>query len=169
MKERVKYDATRVKIVFLDIDGVLNSHRWFATKPPDRGIGHLDPEACARLQRLCDESGASIVVSSTWRLLHKLPALRSMLRARGVTATILGVTPSIPRSERGHEIAHWLGRHEAVTGIVILDDDSDMAHLAPWHVKTHFDRGLTDWEVNAAQLVLARPSPSRVSEERADG
>lgn len=164
-----------VKLVFLDFDGVLNSHDWWRRRPttPRRDfLNELDPAACARLQRLCDETFAQIVISSTWRLLHKRPALVEMLRARGVTARVLGVTPSLPRGPRGLEIADWLERTAPVrvgdvSGIVILDDDSDMAHLAPWHVKTHFDRGLQDWEVERAKDVLRMPAPVRASEEAA--
>lgn len=155
-----------MKLLFLDIDGVLNSTAWFmAGHKHDRTIDELDPEACARLQSLCADTGAQIVVSSTWRLIYKLPALRSMLWARGVYATILGVTPSAPREDRGLEIQRWLdttaAKHGDVEGIVILDDDSDMVHLFPWFVKTHNDRGLTDWECLLAKAVLESEPPAR--------
>lgn len=152
-------------LLFLDIDGVLNSHAWFAASPPtDRMLGHLDPTACALVQKLCEESGASIVVSSTWRLLHKVPALTSMLGARGITAPIVGVTPALndPGRQRGDEIQLWLDRTTLdVSGIAIVDDDSDMAHLAPWHVRTHFDRGLTQWECDLLKHVMSGAAPAK--------
>lgn len=158
-----------MKLLFLDIDGVLNSHDWYVRRGGyvgrERPMQELDPEACARLQGLCSATGAQIVVSSTWRLIYKLPALRSLLGARGISVPVLGVTPSAPREERGLEIQRWLdttaAKHGDVESIVILDDDSDIAHLTPWFVKTHFDRGLTDWEVERAKEVLAKPGPAR--------
>lgn len=131
-------------------------------------MNELDPDACALLQKWCDEHDVDIVISSTWRLLHKRMALVEMLGAKGLTRRIWGVTPALPErgKVRGDEIALWLERTapqrlpEEVTGIVIIDDDSDMAHLAPWHVKTHYDRGLTNWElVQAAAIVTSGKVP----------
>lgn len=162
-----------MKIVFLDFDGVLNSHEWFRAHHDERGLGHLDPAACARVQRLCDETGANIVVSSTWRLLHRRVALCDMLRARGVTARVVGMTPHpVGDSKRGDEIGWWLASNPAIgvdviDGMVIIDDDSDMAHLAPWHVKTYFDRGFTDYELGKAIEMLSRPMPTDVSPDQA--
>lgn len=154
-----------MKIVFLDVDGVLNSHAWFADHGHERG--HLDPEACARMQRLCDETGARIVVSSTWRLLHKTEALRSMFKARGLTAHVIGGTPALSTRKRGDEIQRWLDGASIFpirpTGMVIIDDDGGMEHLTPWWVKTHFDRGFTDWELGKAVETLARPMPERLA------
>lgn len=158
-----------MRLCFLDVDGALNSHDWWRRRPSDedRPMNDLDPDACARLQRWCDEHDVDIVVSSTWRLLHKRTALCDMFRVKGLTRRVWGVTPALPETGkvRGDEIALWLSRTasmrlpEPVTGIVILDDDSDMAHLAPWHVKTHYDRGLTDWELGLATKVIAQPPP----------
>lgn len=53
-----------------------------------------------------------------------------------------------------------------VTGIAIVDDDSDMAHLAPWHVRTHFDRGLTSWECGLLAHVMAGPTPAKMPTAR---
>ena len=55
-----------MNLCFLDIDGVLNSRVFY-----DR-VGlipqpWLDPEAVARLDRLCRAADASIVLSSAWR------------------------------------------------------------------------------------------------------
>jgi hypothetical protein len=117
------------------------------------------------VQRLCDEAGAGIVVSSTWRLVHELPRLRDLLAAQGLTATILGVTPSIPnRRGRGQEIQRWLDLEVhrlglPVDGMVILDDEEEMFHLTPWLVRTSFARGLTDAHLPLARAILARPMP----------
>jgi len=148
------------------VDGVVNSHQFWR----DRAAGlpvvtipkvSMDARLVSKVDRLCVEAGASIVVSSTWRLLYKLPRLREILRAHGITVPIIGRTPEIPGKERGVEIHHWLstsGQH--VTGMVILDDDSDMAHLLPWHVKTYFDTGITESDVMRAASVIARPMPA---------
>lgn len=154
-----------MKVVFLDIDGVLNSRAWFERHGRKRGVGHLEPNACARAQRLCDETGAELVISSTWRLIHKRDAIGDMFRARDLTTRILGMTAAL-HTARGHEIQGWLDASAAIAGLgtidgmVILDDDADMVHLAPWHVQTHVERGFTDSELRQAVEVLSRPMPA---------
>ena len=153
-----------MKVVFLDIDGVLNSRGWVKDLGRDRGLGHLEPAACARVQRLCEDTGAKLVISSTWRLIHKRASIGDMFRARGLTTTILGMTAAL-HTKRGHEIQTWLDASHAIAevgtldGMVIIDDDFEMAHLAPWHVKTDVDRGFTDGELRQAAEVLSRPMP----------
>jgi hypothetical protein len=166
-----------VKLIFLNIDGVLNSMAWFKGHEHDRGLGHLNPTACARAQRICDVTGAVLVISSTWRLLHKMADLGKMLTTRGLTARVVGRTPASRVDERrGHEIQRWLdtadvARRTPPTGMVILDDDSDMFHLTPWLVKTPFETGLTDYYADKAIEMLGRPMPAAqpTSEEGSDG
>jgi hypothetical protein len=54
-----------MKVIFLDIDGVLNTcktaERW-------RGLVGIDAVIAGRFARLQEEVGASVVLSSTWRL-----------------------------------------------------------------------------------------------------
>lgn len=169
----------RVRIVFLDIDGVLNSHVfWARMRKEKRDLtdvnNRIDPDAVMRVNRLCVENDADVVVSSTWRLSNSRPMLQRLLRERGFRRQIIGVTPDYTvqptpggiwlANERGHEIQGWLddnaraGRYE-VTSFVILDDDSDMAHLAERHVKTTSDVGLTDADVERATQILKVPVP----------
>lgn len=168
-----------MKLVFLDIDGVLNSRDWLYSTEQQRleveyqGNEHLmiNGEAVARLNRILAASGAKIVVSSSWRCGHKLPRLREILKAAGVEGEVVGATPryvELPNDEpaqRGHEIQVWLdrnggkGREEPNFGwpapFVILDDDRDMVHLMPRLVKTTFAAGLLDEHVTQALAMLA--------------
>ena len=98
-----------MRVIFLDIDGVLNSERYarkLAAK--HRQLGHpedsracdcfktyqqVDPDAIARLNRLVAATGAKIVVSSTWRKLFDPPELRRILEEHGLVAEIIGETP----------------------------------------------------------------------------
>jgi len=161
--------VTPFRIIFLDIDGVLNSRRWFVANRFDEGkqstLGELDPEAVARVQTLVDRTGASVVISSTWRLLYRKLTLQSILARAGLKARLAGTTPAHPRDVRGDEIQAYLNVANLVptqrpAGIVILDDDSDMAHLAPWLVQTTFADGLMDEHVEQAIEVLQRPAPT---------
>lgn len=158
-----------MKIVFLDVDGVLNSpdfqiHRY------QRGPGRhpIDPECVAHLNALTSQTQARIVVSSTWRTMG-LTAIRRVLRAHGVVAPIVGCTPSLVRrhesglaiaTERGREIQAWLDTTRfRVERFVILDDDEDMNDLLPHLVRTDFRAGLAAEDVIRSLERLAQVLP----------
>lgn len=86
-----------MKLVVLDVDGVLNS-QGFLLANNNAAIGsreQLDPLGCQRVQRICESTGAQILLSSTWRLSEKRPHMQEMLRSRGLSAKIVGYTPSL--------------------------------------------------------------------------
>jgi hypothetical protein len=95
------------KILFLDLDGVVNSMHW-AWQRPIRGLlppevasqaleeERLDPVCVDRLQRLVRETGAQIVVTSTWRHKMSVSEMIAMFALYGFTdAPIIGVTPDL--------------------------------------------------------------------------
>ncbi len=160
------------RIVFLDIDGVLNSEPWFrrqglvGSATTTGGLDHLDGDAVALVEEFCVETSATIVVSSSWRLTHDLASLRGMLFEKGLRTThVLDVTPFIPHHRgRGEDIQRWLDAaaledNLVIEGLVIFDDRDDMLHLAPWLVLTTFEEGLTRAHLGRAREVLAASPP----------
>ncbi len=162
-----------MKIVFLDMDGVVNSaafyeNRFVKAEPgvvaghPLYRANHIDPGLVALLNELLTRSGAVCVLSSTWRLLFGIKYTLPALRARGFTGEIVAVTPDTAQKvgalhvghERGHEIQEWLDAHPEVTDFIILDDSADMAHLAPRLVRTSWQRGLEREHVERAVKML---------------
>lgn len=162
-----------MKIIFCDVDGVLNNDKWFEnllteTKVTDTMSlwpgGHLDPDNIINLDRLVCETGARIVLSSAWRSHISCEMLAHLLRDRGYTGPeFIGRTPRLTPLDggytyRGHEIQAWLDEHGAdVTSIVILDDMEDMVHLSDRYVKTDPLVGLTDADVDRAIKILKTP------------
>lgn len=153
-----------MKILFLDVDGVLN-HAGF---PPSGKSRQLDPACCKRLAHITAVSGASIVVSSTWRLGVGLFELKTQLAHCGLEVSrIVDMTPDLHRARikgpdgklllleacrRGAEIDAWLTDHPEVTSFAILDDDSDMEPHMDRLVQTSWRTGLQDehaWRVVA--------------------
>jgi hypothetical protein len=145
-----------VKLLFLDIDGVLNSEACYARhgyqnipRPP------LDREAVKRLDRIICETGAFIVLSTSWRGDRRIPL---WLLAHGCSGAVVGCTPRLYGRPRGDEIAAWLNRKAhcgvAVERFVILDDGDDMGRLRPWLVQTTYEHGLRDAEADAAIAML---------------
>jgi hypothetical protein len=167
-----------MRILFLDLDGVINSSDYFKNRHhlPRPTRDPIDAPTVPRLNTITDRTGAKIVISSTWRLQPRpyqhpgqVEPLRQILSAHGITGEIIGTTPwfwkphsdhpeddtvVIAGKERGHEIQAWLDQHPAVLSFVILDDDSDMVHLRHRLVKTSFEFGLLDEHVERAVAML---------------
>ena len=112
----------------------------------------IDPAAVELLNRLVASTGAKVVISSSWRVCRTLEQIQDDLRSRGFVGEVIGATPSII-GHRGHEIAAWLTEHGPAS-FVILDDDSDMAHLKPRLVRTTFARGLQLEHIETARALL---------------
>ncbi len=139
-----------MKVIFLDIDGVLNN-REVSIRKKDEGCRVWDEKCIDRLNRITDETGAKIVISSTWRRSKDFYSI--IKNEMGITGEIIGKTIDYlltPNPERGDEIEEWLSRHPEVTVFVILDDESDMAHLEFHHFQTETEFGLTDGQAEAA-------------------
>ena len=127
-----------MKILFLDIDGCLNSHQSAAYfhrlgVNPNK---HFCPIALSNLLSILEEfPDLRLVISSTWRLGETLESMQQKLGSLGVPAErIISLTPRHPRNHdgvsvpRGEEIAAWLKMYgKDVSHYVILDDDADMA------------------------------------------
>ena len=110
------------KIIFLDVDGVLNSgftlkHQlsglcpgWGTLAPegtPQQILG-IDPLNVAVLEEVVKKTGAKVVISSAWREMHTLHELKLFLRAAGFTGEVIGATPSKLSGCRPTEIQLWL-------------------------------------------------------------
>lgn len=142
-----------MKIIFLDIDGVLNYYGM-----PDNRLYLIDRRAVETLNLLIEKTGAKIVISSTWRLLNSLAMIKSLLIEKGFKGEIVGKTPSINTNGRirGDEIQAWLEEHPDVKEYVILDDDSDMGPLKGRLVKVDGKFGLLTDDVTKAIEILQK-------------
>lgn len=116
-------------VIFLDIDGVLNSTRyWWTNQPLPMGqAGAIDAEAVARLNAIVQATGARVVLSSSWR--GQSPTgyrrVQKMLAERGFTGALVGQTEML-WCERWKEISAWLHLHAGDWDrFVVLDDDPD--------------------------------------------
>ena len=145
-----------MKVLFLDIDGVLNSENWFAYRiycvknnmvnilmnfvdTDDRNIKHkltmLDDRAIANLNRIIEKTGCKVVLSSSWRSSIESENIftQNLLKLKGFKYEFYDVTPRLWFSDfsirRGEEIKFWLDKESEkheIESFVILDDDSDI-------------------------------------------
>ena len=146
------------RVIFLDVDGVLNNGSW-AMEMYDKGIRTyrddiLYEPALERLKRLVDATGAIIVVSSSWRQIPTAYGhLKDWLEKFGMT--IWDKTPYIGTC-RGDDITAWFNINPGEWSYVILDDDDDMGEHMGHLVQTDFDVGLIDTDVERAMIILSR-------------
>jgi len=123
-----------MKIIFLDIDGVLN------VIPVDRdefgGLFHRHFED--NLRYVIEQTGAKIVISSTWKA-DGLDVMQAMWKHRGLAGEVINVTPYevdvvetgvceyYDEVDRGFEIQQYLNEHkDEVENYCIIDDCTDM-------------------------------------------
>lgn len=147
------------RVIFLDVDGVLNCHQTFLTATV-RTI-KIDRERVQMVADLARRTGAVVVISSTWRKGRgAMTRLRGWLADRGLPSRlVIGHTPDLSSSSescRGDEIAAWLALHHGVESFVILDDDADMGTLMDRLVQTTFQTGLTTEHCKKAEECLTR-------------
>ena len=119
--------AANTRVLFLDLDGVLNSSRTclaFGDYPhglDDASVAKFDPVSLRLVRNLCRAAGLVIVLSSAWRRIHKFSDV-----AAALDLPIVGATPMSETGFRGGEIAEWLADHPEVSSWAIIDDDTDM-------------------------------------------
>jgi len=168
-----------VKILFLDVDGVLNGHDW----SDEAQSCSIRRECVAHLNRVIRETGCKIVLSSAWRYVvlggdMTLKGFGYLLRTHGLICPsdtmnlIVGCTvpdelPPRPvrDGERGRQCREWLHGPEnqwEVTWFAAVDDEEDgFAEFGIPAVITDGARGLTAEDADRLIGLLNGTSPVR--------
>jgi hypothetical protein len=148
-----------MKVIFLDNDGVIclannwgsrykKQKKFFTEDNPRKGFGdngpvevrfdNFDQKAVKVLNKILEETGAEIVVSSDWRYRANLEELGEYYESQGIIRRPIAVTDIFkdifPKEwsalrfsadlelERSMEINHWVENHPEVTHWVAIDD-----------------------------------------------
>lgn len=166
------------KIIFLDIDGVLNSRQWFMNVHlKEKPRFQIDPKTIKRLNHIIYKTGAKVVISSTWRAGREIEWFNWCFNLHGFNGLVIGKTPIINHDmvviPRGVEIMEFCGTHyghpayfkehpSRLAGYVILDDDADMLYEQKDNfVNTDFDYGLCDHHVPKIIEILNTELPCK--------
>ena len=165
------------KIIFLDIDGVLNCQNTFLeTNGYRKAINlrlkdekkrnydnlyfkkvllEIDLNKIFILKKITDITGAKIVVSSSWRLLNRYPLVEEYLISLGLP--IIDVTPKM--NNRGEEINFYIENHH-VQKYAILDDEvfPDFTEENKYNLiwTSFYQNGLTEEHINDAIKILGK-------------
>lgn len=169
-----------MKVLFLDIDGVINTvgaelgfRECYGLEKEDKFISMknlrarraeiFDPACLYYLRQIIEETGCKIVVSSTWRNGETVESMKSWFDCPVIKEAIISKTPSYSSLsnpelkdrrgyvQRGEEIKWWIDNHPEVTAWAILDDDSDMDIVRSGFFKTCTYDGL---KKDVAQKVI---------------
>lgn len=158
-----------MKIIFLDIDGVLN---FYSSRKAVKMM--ICQDRMMMVADLARRTKAQIVISSTWRLGTSIKYFQEIFWH--MTAlypsryysfnnysddcerlVIIDKTPRFSGCIRGLEIQYWLEAHAGmVNNYVIIDDDADMLpHQLETHfVKTNGFKGITKEDITNCERIL---------------
>ncbi|MCB2290892.1 hypothetical protein LGK97_14185 [Clostridium sp. CS001] len=158
-----------MKVIFLDIDGVLNSEEFLKINQSEM----IDRNSVAILKSLIDKTGAVIVMSSGWRLWFD----DNMMPKDGYSQCLYDVlcefnikifdkTPDFSTEEirtkktfshvKSKEIIAWLSKHENVYKYVVLDDlDLKNEEINSHLVRTNAQVGITEDDAKSAIVMIS--------------
>lgn len=129
-----------MKVIFLDIDGVMNYENSYLRK--ETYYKPLDNDNSTRYQtfgidaknlinKLILETNAKVVISSSWRLGGE-EYIKDVWKSEKMVGEIIGITPALSHIiknytlARGCEIDYYLENNQNIDTYVIIDDDEDM-------------------------------------------
>lgn len=162
-----------MKVIFLDFDGVITTHstKW-----------NIGLEYVKRIKKICDETGAKLVISSTWQIYRQEGESREervknwlngilMKEYNGAikkffteyTYDMSGRFYGEFGNVRGSDIKSWLVRNPNVDKYVIIDDESDMLDEQMFNfVQTDMAFGIQDREVKLCIDILNGVKPYNI-------
>lgn len=156
-----------MKVIMLDVDGVLNTRKSMEaanTELPIHPPGPLgmvftvDPDCVTLLRKIVEELDLKIVLSSTWR--HHPHAFQTAMNWVGwETVPFIGRTPRTAQNvyehyERGSEIQEWLNQHPDVEKYCIIDDDTYDIYQIDRLVHTEHEIGLTEAHIQQIRKLM---------------
>lgn len=134
-----------MKVIFLDIDGVLNTLDTFVRKKHLHGNVEIDEDRVLRLKQIIDETDAKIVLSSSWRVYYDdnlIPHGKGILLNNVLKQYELFIYDKTPNKVgiREKEIQSYLDSHDIEKFIILDDEISDLESFK--------DRGLIQVHCN---------------------
>lgn len=126
-----------MNIIFLDIDGVLNSYAYYKETGNDLNLKSVDI-----LSQIYHKFNCKIVLSSTWRELKDIYEESAQKMWKHLVDTlskynmeIYDITPTI-KNNRPLEIATWL-QNNSCSNFLILDDDFQLLEYKKYGLEKH--------------------------------
>lgn len=136
-----------MKVIFLDIDGVLNNANT-KDRTPDKFIG-IEDIFVKRLVDIVRSTKAKVVLSSSWRTMKEDEPdyiyMIDKLKSKGIELYSYTTKKGWNRAE---QIKNWLSDKPEVDNFIILDDEFELEFAESDYtdnlVKTEYAIGLTE-------------------------
>ena len=136
------------KLIFLDIDGVLNiSEKVYST------IREVEPELVQRFNMMINDHDYYFVLSSIWKNLENYgfgPTIETLRDIGLDTSRYIGSTPTtkLYNVARGDEIYEWLRDYDDIIESYVIVDNNDISdNLRHRFIKIDDKVGLTEEDV----------------------
>jgi hypothetical protein len=162
-----------MKVIFLDVDGVINSNFWLENHEKEISDGTLiDKDKIELLVQIVHKTGAELVMHSGWRywfdndmkpIRKEAQNLIDLLLESGLS--IYAMTPDLTTEEirkakmfskvKAAEIFLWLEQNPNIDNWIVLDDiDLHNDELANRQIQTNPEIGLTEKDADKAIEML---------------
>jgi len=152
-----------MKLIFLDVDGVLNimsSSYTTSYFKPDGSVRYIEDHLVQRLNFLIEETDSYIVISSSWRL--DMEDLKVQLEKSNFKYwnRVVGQT-DYNNKHRGEQIMDFLEPYNDISHYVVLEDEiidvhGDKCTAVPLDniVEVDFKNGLSHQDIEKAKSIL---------------
>lgn len=137
------------KLIFLDIDGVLNNHVCH----PKLKFCSINKGCATIFNEILEETGAKFVLSSAWRYNvwgggMTIEGLKNLFYSHWIDASrLIGITRkdiSPYRSDRGQQITEWISENRFAGKYIVIDDmDLEITQCGHPFFQTNWETGLT--------------------------
>ena len=147
-----------MKIIFLDIDGVLATHKEFSMNRTKFQTKHAEAKeihipypfnsGCVKIfNEILDETNAIIVLSSDWRFYWDLNDLDKIFKFNDVKKSPIAITSKIKRKlsseledDRSYQIKNYV--NETLPDVWVAIDDLNLSSLGDNFIRTKDMEGL---------------------------
>ena len=123
-----------MNIIFLDIDGVLRTHKsdleWIekvGLSITEKQYRNFSNKSVSNINFIHSFIRCKIVITSNWKLYHTLDELKQIFREQGIQSEVIDVTGI--STSRGEEISDWLSVNDVDNWVVIDDQVKDLVSI----------------------------------------
>jgi hypothetical protein len=116
------------KFILLDFDGVMiPSKPWKPVPLMEDGFYKFDDRAISYLNRIIDETGATIILTTSHKTSYSNSEWKKLFEVRGINCEVKRLDDELIHSKRIEEIRGWVKTN--TDRFVILDDDKSLNDL----------------------------------------
>lgn len=157
----LKNSGNKIKFIFLDFDGVLNTEQYRAElqingKPINDKYGPLfSPKSVMKLSAILERTHAKIVLTTSWRYIHERSILDEMWKDRKLPGEIYDILRTDTLfNDRGMEIKYFM-KDYIQSPYVILDDINEFLPEQQKHyIEVNPIIGISSADVEKAVAIL---------------